>query len=88
MKIDIATLQETLGKRWRMGTGGIYILCNFRKKKRNRKERRNRKAGDQKGIGGISIAIKNELNGNILGIERVNERIMKIRHATNIHGKK
>ena len=31
---------------------------------------------------------KNELDENILGIERVNGRIMKIRLATNIHGGK
>ena len=41
-----------------------------------------------KGIGGVAIAIKKDIRGNILKIERTNERIMEIRLATNIHGKK
>ena len=87
MKIDISMIQETHwgnNGEWEQGDYTFYVTAARINGAENKKE------GLQggKGIGGVAIAIKKDIRGNILKIERANERIMQIRLATNIHGRK
>ena len=68
--------------------GDTFFLCNNAKGNGEEIKEENIKAGNQKGIGRIEIAISKELTGEILGMERANGRITKIRLATNIRGSK
>ena len=87
MKIDIAMIQETHwgnNGEWEQGEYTFYVTAARRNGTENTKE----SIQGGKGIGGLAIAIKKDIKENILQIARINERIMKIRLETNIHGGK
>jgi len=72
-----------------MGNGEkLTISATWRRQERAMMKQKgnNPKIRKPKGIG-VAIAIAKELKGNIVGIERANERIMKMRLETNIHGR-
>jgi len=86
MKIDISLIQETHWENngeWGQGEYTFYITAARKNGTENKKEW----SQNRKGIGGVAIAIKNDIAENIVQIERINERIMKMRIETNIHGK-
>ena len=91
MDIDIAMIHgahQIIDGKWKEG---IYILYNCCKGGCEQEEglgERENKSKNQKGIGGLAVAIKNDLTRNIIELKRTNELIMKIRLVANIHGVK
>ena len=85
MRIDIATIQETHlenNGEWGQGEYTFYITAARKNGAENKKN-----GHKEEKESGVAIAIKKDITENIVQIERINGRIMKMRLETNIHGK-